>query len=64
MPRITYIPTLLSITARLCKLIVKARPVIYRLYGDDTAFIAAYEAAAAACGVFLAALEPKRETGV
>jgi len=59
----TYVPTLLSVATRMCKLVATATPVISRLYSDRPALLAALAAANAACATLSEELSAVREYG-
>ena len=49
MGRRTGLPSMMQIARRLCFLIVAFRPVIQRLYSENTLLLLALDTAAAAC---------------
>lgn len=59
----TYVPTLLAIAVRMCKIIAKATPIITQLYPSNTALLAALAAANAACQTLSSELAAVREYG-
>jgi len=59
----TYVPTLLRLSLRLCKYVVRATPVITRLYGTNAPLMAALAAANAACAELAQELAQVREYG-
>lgn len=59
----TGVPTMHKLTRLLCIAIAKFRPIIYKLYPDNTVLLAALETASVACAAFLAQLELVRDYG-
>lgn len=59
----TGIPSLIDIARRMCILITQFTPIIQRLYGDNTALMAALAAANSACSVLHEELSAVREYG-
>lgn len=63
MVRVTYVPSLLNASRLLCALILRAKPVIQRLYPENENLMLALEAASVACDVLNSELLDVREFG-
>lgn len=63
MARVTYLPTLIKLTKRLCGVIFVATPIIRRIYPGNVALIAALEAANTACQVLFDEAESQEGVG-
>lgn len=61
--RKTGVPTMLSLARRLCDLIDRFSPVIRLIYPENTAVIAALEAARTSCALLQTELTEIREFG-
>jgi len=59
----TYVPSLLLVSIKLCRLISRATPIITVLYPNNSALLAALAAANAACSELSAQLALVREYG-
>jgi len=63
MTKRTYVPSLLFLATRLCRLIARATPIITSTYPGNTALLAALAAANAACATLGEELSKVREYG-
>lgn len=63
MAKRTGVPTLLDAAVFLCSKLAKFRTVIFLLYPDNTALLAAYVAAESACATLSAEMAAVREYG-
>jgi len=62
-PSRTYVPTMLAVATKMCRTVIKARPVFYLLFSDNAPLLAAFEAASGACDVLVQELVKVREIG-
>lgn len=63
MARKTYVPTLLSLSVKLCRYIARATPIMTQLYGSNATLMAALAAANAACNELSQELAAVRDYG-